>query len=391
EIIRIEPNSADAFEKRGKAYGALGQHDKAAADNNEAARLKDEQFDVYIIIKHIADSIFVDIQFFEMYDNAIKIINEKKETPVKMAEAYLKRGCQLFSNEREADGMEAIKKATELFSSMSETDIMKLKSEIVTDLNVHRTAAIENFNSEIVDWTDAIDKAPEKKADFLDNRGNVFIEKGKYIKAFSTWQKAIQLEKINDDSKDVFDQAIADYTKAISLNNSEQSFLIDILKNRSIAHIETGEYDKAIADCNEALSLDKDENVSVLYLREIAYDAKGDHDQAIADYTRAIELTPPKERQTIGDYFYNRGFVHDEKGEYDLAIADYTQAICIAVLSPLHNAREAYRNRGLAYKALGQMDKAEADFAKLDGENHEETIYRQGRKSYSPSLYSDKT
>ena len=85
--------------------------------------------------------------------------------------------------------------------------------------------------------------------------------------------------------------------------------------------MEQKEYDKAIADYNEAIRLDP-KDASTLYSRGYAWDAKKEYDKAIADYNEAIRLDPKSVSA-----FYNRGHSWENKKEYDKAIADYNEAI----------------------------------------------------------------
>ena len=145
-----------------------------------------------------------------------------------------------------------------------------------------------------------------------------------------------------------------------------------------------GDYDKAIADCTEAIRLDPKyalayqtvaclrearatttkrlptaprpfasiRNAPLAYLnRGVPTRTKGDYDKAIADFTEAIRLDPK-----YAQAYYHRGVVYGKKGDYDKAIADFTEAIR---LDP--KSAEAYRNRGVAYGKKGDYDKAIAD------------------------------
>jgi tetratricopeptide (TPR) repeat protein len=85
-----------------------------------------------------------------------------------------------------------------------------------------------------------------------------------------------------------------------------------------------------------------------------AYARKGDYDRAIADYDEAIRLDP---KYALGYNYYNRGNAYNRKGDYDRAIADYDQAIR---LYPKH--AKAYNNRGEAYEAKNDLDHAIADY-----------------------------
>jgi tetratricopeptide (TPR) repeat protein len=53
----------------------------------------------------------------------------------------------------------------------------------------------------------------------------------------------------------------------------------------------------------------------------VAYDARGEYDRAIADYEQALKLKPSAEG------YFNRGNAHLAKRDYDHAIDDYNQAI----------------------------------------------------------------
>jgi tetratricopeptide (TPR) repeat protein len=74
-----------------------------------------------------------------------------------------------------------------------------------------------------------------------------------------------------------------------------------------------------------------------------AYD-NGDYDKALADFNQAIQLDP-----TYVFAYNNRGNVYLHKGDYDKAIADYDKAI---QLDPKYAG--AYDNRVKAYKVKGE-------------------------------------
>ena len=90
---------------------------------------------------------------------------------------------------------------------------------------------------------------------------------------------------------------------------------------------------------------------------------KGHYDEAIAELNQAISIDAKDAKA-----YSNRGLVHFKKNEYDLAIADCTQAI---KLDP--NLAAAYDNRGLIYQKTGDTDHAFADFdqaVRLQSDNY---------------------
>jgi tetratricopeptide (TPR) repeat protein len=93
------------------------------------------------------------------------------------------------------------------------------------------------------------------------------------------------------------------------------------IAERGLAFAEKGEYDRAIADFDEAIRLDPNDAHSFRY-RGIAYYDKADYDRAIADFDEAIRLDPKDTKA-----YANRGFAYHVKGQHDRAIADIDEAI----------------------------------------------------------------
>src|SRR5215510_3073367 len=81
--------------------------------------------------------------------------------------------------------------------------------------------------------------------------------------------------------------------------------------------------------------------------RGVGYRLKGDYDRALADYNQAIKLNAK-----FAAAYNNRGVAYDKNGEYDRAILDYDQAI------KLKPSAEGYFNRGNAQLGKGHYDPA---------------------------------
>ncbi|WP_414549605.1 tetratricopeptide repeat protein [Anabaena sp. CCY 0017] len=112
-----------------------------------------------------------------------------------------------------------------------------------------------------------------------------------------------------------------------------------------------GDYESAIAYCNQALEL-KANNAKAYNARGACRSHLGDEQGAIDDYTQAINIAP-----NYATAYCNRGACRSHLGNKQGAIDDYTQAINI---NP--NFTYAYYNRGVSCSALGNKQGAIDDY-----------------------------
>lgn len=146
--------------------------------------------------------------------------------------------------------------------------------------------------------------------------------------------------------KGEYDLAVADCDQAIRLDPR----MGNAFANRCVANNYKGNYDLAIGDCDQAIRLNP-QNATNYSNRCLAQTYKGNYELAMADCDQAIRLSP---QSATG--FNNRCLVHNSKGEYDLAIADCDQAIR---LTP--QVSNAFSNRCWAYNGKGEYDRGLAD------------------------------
>jgi tetratricopeptide (TPR) repeat protein len=160
-----------------------------------------------------------------------------------------------------------------------------------------------------------------------------------------------------------YDRAIADFNEAIRLAPNYPA----AYNNRGYAWNGKKEYDRAIADFNQAITLDSN-NAQAYNNRGYAWNAKKEFDKAIADFDRAIAIDP-----NYAHAYSNRGDAWNGKQRYDRAIADFKQAIRLdpKYLSPYNSlawiqatcpdarfrdGRKAYENASRAYQLSGGND-----------------------------------
>ena len=94
-----------------------------------------------------------------------------------------------------------------------------------------------------------------------------------------------------------------------------------IYVQRGCAYEDKGDYEKAVADFNEAIRLNpKDANA--LCGRGRAYHDMGDHKKAVADFAEAVRVQP-----TLFDAYYSCGVAYSWMCDDDKAIAQFTEAI----------------------------------------------------------------
>ncbi|MGH6825108.1 tetratricopeptide repeat protein [Methyloceanibacter sp.] len=341
-----------------------------------------------------------------------KIINSKKETKEDRAWAYSNRGVS-YDNKGDldrafADYSEAIRldpkfadayrNRGEIWLTRGENDRAMSDLDAAIRLNpkdhgAHNSRGVANYfkgdlDSAIFEFGEAIKLS--RLGLYYSNRGEAYIDQGKYEEANSDIASAIKLDPKLSNSfanrarlhgiKGENDLAIADFNKAIGL----QADYALAFALRGETYQRTGDIARAKADFNAALAIpaktsddrkgqDKARSglsslnnrtpapsnavrqglFGIQEAQDVCTFKKDDPDRTISVCTQAIERNP------TALSFNERGAAYYTKGDHDRAIADYTRAI---ELNPKFAV--AFSNRGVAYSATGKRDLARADFEK---------------------------
>ena len=115
------------------------------------------------------------------------------------------------------------------------------------------------------------------------------------------------------------------------------------LVGRGLAYVRKDDYDRALADFNDAIVTDP-HNADAFVQRGEAYFHKVQDELAFRDFDEAIRLEP-----TLG-HFLTRGQRYNEAFQSDKAIADLTGAISLnGAIGPNPQITAAYIARGIAY------------------------------------------
>jgi tetratricopeptide (TPR) repeat protein len=143
-----------------------------------------------------------------------------------------------------------------------------------------------------------------------------------------------------------YDRAIADYDQALGLQRSAL-----VLSNRALAYARMDQFDLALLDYAEAIRLDPARPLSYSN-RAVVWFRKGDLDKALADLDKAVQFGPKDAR-----ILSSRGVARQQKGDIDGASADFERVIKL-----LPNYPDGYENRANISRIRGDLDRAIADY-----------------------------
>ncbi len=134
------------------------------------------------------------------------------------------------------------------------------------------------------------------------------------------------LEGTEQSMRGQYKQAIATLSKAIELDPHHA----EAYMNRGIAHLQSGEVERALEDFSQSLRLEP--NPLCYYNRAQAWLARQELERAAADLDEALRLAPQD-----AEAYNMRAIVLAEQGAHDRALADIDRAIELGHRSGLSN------------------------------------------------------
>ena len=166
-----------------------------------------------------------------------------------------------------------------------------------------------------------------------------------YVEAFFARAQLLFLKKD-------LNKALADYNKVMELAPNFPAAGL-VYKNRSVIRQFNGDRDGALADLNQAVSLNP-KDAGAYGNRGVIRALQEDLDGAASDYEKAIELNPNSPPAYI-----NRGILRFQLGNLNGALADFNRALELAP-----NSAKTYVERGITRSITGEIDGAIADIRK---------------------------
>ncbi|GBU21202.1 hypothetical protein R80B4_01091 [Fibrobacteres bacterium R8-0-B4] len=379
EAFRLDPKLAITYEKinrkldndvRGRSFW-IDYDDLDHADVGRSFRIDndyDEEESIVYLNRSDIDKDEVD------YDGCIANLTEAIRRDPKDARAYVDRG-DVYKEKGDydlavADCMEAIR------LKPNSPVAYKLRGEIYADKG--------DIDLAIADYTQTI-KRDNVDVDAYCKRGNLYKEKGDYDLAVADYARVIKLDRKKRETRLYINDGLiiadayynrGDIHKERGDADSAVADYVEAYKIRATAYGNSGEFDKAVANCTEAIRL-KPDSAELRCFRSNMHLKNGGFESAVADFTEAIRLKPNDAELLClrGNMYLNNGNVESAVADFAEAIrldadgtesrgcfgyGDYFDRIIKTIIKAIRCATDlttAYKIRGLAYPIIVKTDK----------------------------------
>jgi len=95
---------------------------------------------------------------------------------------------------------------------------------------------------------------------------------------------------------------------------------VKAMVDRGMENCQSGRYDQALKDFNDALKL-KPKDPALITYHGVVYYAKGQNDLAMKDFNQALEIDPK-----FGKAYYQRGMIYENQQKYSQAVEELKKA-----------------------------------------------------------------
>lgn len=306
-VIKLEPEFVEAYKDRASIKARLGRYEEAIADYDVMLEIQPESSLFYLRRAGLKTILKRYEEAFADYEAALKF---KPDAP----EVYFWRAKTKIYTEDYAGALEDFDK----FCSLNPVQ--------TTDLNIYsgRAAArrhLEDYEGAIKDYDMAIQIDPKDDTAYCDRA----LTKRSYGIAKSE-------QGDTEEARTLYQEAIEDYTVSIQLDpdydrvyNSRgwAKYLLGEIETEQ-GNIEKGEtlFKDAILDSDVTIRLKWDDpSPEPYYCTGKSKTALGEYDKAIADFNEAIRLDP-----TEALYYHGRAQAFEAAGQHEAAKADFEKA-----------------------------------------------------------------
>ena len=220
----------------------------------------------------------------------------------------------------------------------------------------------------IDDFTRSLHLSPDA-ATYVE-RGKCYHEVGDQPAALADFAEALHLDPnyiaahfyralLHEDRKD-YDSALADLNQAITIGSKDPDELASLYFNRAIIYRRLDRYDDALADLDQAATLTP-KDAEIYNLRGSCWFLKGDKQRALMEHERAIQLAPDDAAAYVGRGLALWETKQDDWGakEYDRVIADMTKGLQYKFSKAA--VCKVLTIRGLAFREKGDLRQARRD------------------------------
>ena len=345
------------------------------------------------------------LEHFKMYDRANTIYQNAVEKTPKREYFYLKRGDLAFKNHDAELTAECYRKVLEE---------NPLNREVLVKLAGILQAYFPENTEEAIDCYERLLEFDIDKAQIYYELGHLYMNKEDKLNSISAFKLAVENDSENPfynnslgyayAKAELYDDAIAHYQKAISLNPDPEWTSIVCQALGAIYAGEKGNVEAAVSTYQAGIILDPNNYDLYIALGDI-YMADYDLDKAIHSYCDAVTLNPDEERgySKLGVALWEKDYLEEALVAYHKAIEinpdnEYSQNnLGILYLDGLEDAEEsleyfetainlnpnytlAYFNAGRASQKMGFINDAAnyyqmaIDLNKLTGELDEDDI-----------------
>ena len=345
EVLRVNPRDVEAYSSRGLVRAESGDRWGAMQDYNQALQLASSHIKTYLNRSLLRVEL-------EDYQGAIEDCNAVLNLNPNLPKAYLNRGLAYFELEDYQNAMADYNHALQINSNLAEGYFNR-------GLNY---VALNQYQDAIADFNQAITINPNYTQAYL-NRGYTRMQFGDNWGSIEDFDQALKIDPVS--ARAFFSQMAHIFHPEQETFEDENQQLIQGLMIQGNLRYESGDYQAALDAYNQALNLDA--NKAELYnRRSTVRSAMRDYKGALEDLEKAKTLslnygplsqtTPCFTPQLTAKEYHQQGVAKLQQGDLQEAIADFNQ-----VLQMKDNDATTLTCRGFAYQRLGENQRAIED------------------------------